>query len=106
MDWEQILKIARKIGRLLVDTRFWVAVLFIGGNFLGSTAWVENSDQLSQDIVEAVQALWNAVISVVSLVMLLYSYTKRSPSGLANPNEDLADRVAEKLAARLAEKGN
>ena len=104
MDWEQILKIARKIGRLLVDTRFWVAVLFIGGNFLGSEEWVKDADPLSQDIVAAIQALWNALVSVVSLVMLLYSYTKRSPSGLVNPNEDLADRVAEKLAARMAEK--
>jgi len=96
------LKLAlEKYGTLLVDRRLFVTLLLVFGTIFGVDAWVTDSEALATDVVEAIQLLVSASVALVSVISLVFSYTKRPASGLnyktPNPEEAIERAVTNAL---------
>lgn len=98
---QTIWKTLSKLGTLLVDRRLWIALLFVVGNVVGVDEWSRNADALAGNIVDAIQGILMSGGALIAVVTLLYSYTKRPPSGLDGTNGAIEKAVQDAIAKYL-----
>jgi hypothetical protein len=101
---EKVVKTLEKIGTVLVDRRFWVAVLAIILTLGGAFGFSE--DQLRQigdafgDDGEGIASFFEQVIKVIvtiiAAVKVISSWTERPPSGLDHKDFLLASRIEDR----------
>lgn len=71
----------QKVGTLLVDRRFWVYLLSLG-IMLGVVPATADKEALSTQTVDAILLVAQSATAVLGILVLVYSWTKRPPSGL------------------------
>jgi hypothetical protein len=71
----------QKIGTLLVDRRFWMYLISLGV-ILGVLPKTANADELGDAWVDGIMLVVQGATVLLNTLVLLYSYTKRPPSGL------------------------
>jgi len=78
---DQLVKILGKYGTLLVDRRFIGYILSLLVMF-GILPAVIDTESLSNEFVDAVLLIFQGADTLLGILVLLYSWTKREPSGL------------------------
>jgi hypothetical protein len=70
-----------KIYTVLIDRRLWISLMTVVGLIFGVPELAENADSTSSEIVDAIVLIVQSVGSLITTFGLLYSWTKRAPSG-------------------------
>jgi hypothetical protein len=87
---------------LIGDRRMFIAALFlIIGSVFGVPNFVDNSDELSQETAEIINALIFAVNNLLAFIVMIISYTKRPPSGLNYKQPNIEEAVERAVANAL-----
>lgn len=71
----------QKLGTLLVDRRFWAYLLSLG-IMLGVVPATADKEALSNQTVDAILLVMQGATALLGVLVLVYSWTKRPPSGL------------------------
>ena len=98
---EKAVKTLEKIGTVLVDRRFWVAVLAIILTLGGAFGFSEDQLQQIKDAFgedgEGIALFFEQVIKVIVVIIaavkVISSWTERPPSGLDHKDFLLASRI-------------
>lgn len=89
-----------KLATVVVDRRFWIAAFTVLGMVFGVPQLVDQADGMGNDVADTVQIIIQSVGSLVSVLALIVSWTKRAPSG-KEFNE--LDRLASYIKTRYGE---
>lgn len=71
----------QKLGTLLVDRRF-IAYIISLGIMLGLIPAATDAEALSNQTVDAILLIMQGATALLGVLVLVYSWTKRPPSGL------------------------
>lgn len=101
---ERVTKTLEKIGTVLVDRRFWVAVLAIILTLGGAFGFSEDQLQQIKDAFgedgEGIASFFEQVIKVIVVIIaavkVISSWTERPPSGLDHKDFLLASRIEDR----------
>lgn len=78
---DQLYTLIAKLGTVLIDRRFWMYLLSLGV-IIGLVPATVDTEKMSNDLVGALELIMAGVTALGGLVMLVYSWTKRPPSGM------------------------
>jgi len=101
---EKVVKTLEKIGTVLVDRRFWVAVLAIiltlGGAFDFSEDQLRQIGDAFGDDGEGIASFFEqaikVIVTIIAAVKVISSWTERPPSGLDHKDFLLASRIEDR----------
>lgn len=96
IQWQLVLD---KVGTILIDRRFWVAVLTIIAVVFGLPEY--DTDKLSDEALDWVTVVGRLVALIVVPMGLTVSWTKRPPSGTRFKEQSEVTEVADKLLALI-----